>query len=30
LAGEMGFDAVEILEKQMHRRDSPYLQSLKR
>ena len=30
LAGKMGFDAVEILEKQMHRRDNPYLQSLKR
>ena len=30
LAGEMGFDAVEILEIQMHRRDDAYLQSLKR
>ena len=30
LAGKMGFDAVEILERQMHRRDNPYLQSLKR
>jgi len=30
LAGEMGFDAVEILEVQMHRRDNAYLQSLKR
>jgi sugar phosphate isomerase/epimerase len=29
-AGEMGFDAVEILEVQMHRKDPPYLQSLKR
>jgi len=29
-AAEMGFDAVEILEKQMHRRDDAYLQSLKR
>ncbi len=30
LAGQMGFDAVEILEKQMHRKDRAYLQSLKR
>ena len=30
LAGEMGFDAVEILEIQMHQRDDAYLQSLKR
>ncbi len=30
LAAETGFDAVEILEIQMHRRDNPYLQSLKR
>ena len=30
LAAEMGFDAVEILEKQMHRKDNAYLQSLKR
>ena len=30
LAGKMGFDAVEILEKQMHRKDNAYLQSLKR
>ena len=30
LASEMGFDAVEILEKQMHRKDHAYLQSLKR
>lgn len=29
-AGEMGFDAVEILEVQMHRKDNAYLQSLKR
>jgi len=29
LAGRMGFDAVEILEKQMHRRDDAYLQTLK-
>ena len=29
-AAEMGFDAVEILEKQMHRKDDAYLQSLKR
>jgi len=29
-AAEMGFDAVEILEKQMHRTDDAYLQSLKR
>lgn len=29
-AGEMGFDAVEILEVQMRRRDNAYLQSLKR
>jgi len=26
----MGFDAVEILEKQMHRRDDAYIQQLKR
>ena len=30
LAGQMGFDAVEILEVQMHRKDNSYLQSLKR
>ena len=30
LASDMGFDAVEILEKQMHRKDNAYLQSLKR
>jgi sugar phosphate isomerase/epimerase len=30
LAAEMGFDAVEVLEVQMHRKDNPYLQSLKR
>ena len=30
LAGETGFDAVEILEVQMHRKDNAYLQSLKR
>jgi len=30
LAGETGFDAVEILEIQMHRKDDAYLQSLKR
>jgi sugar phosphate isomerase/epimerase len=30
LAAEMGFDAVEILEVQMHRKDNEYLQSLKR
>ena len=30
LAGQMGFDAVEILEIQMHRTDNAYLQSLKR
>ncbi len=30
LAGEMGFDAVELLEVQMHRKDNGYLQSLKR
>ena len=30
LAAETGFDGVEILEKQMHRKDGPYLQSLKR
>ncbi len=29
-AAEMGFDAVEILEMQMHRKDNDYLQSLKR
>jgi len=29
-AGAMGFDGVEILEVQMHRRDAGYLQSLKR
>jgi len=29
-AAEMGFDAVEILEVQMHRKDNPYLQTLKR
>jgi sugar phosphate isomerase/epimerase len=30
LASEMGFDAVEILEIQMHRKDNAYCQSLKR
>ena len=30
LAARMGFDAVEILEKQLHRKDNAYLQSLKR
>lgn len=30
LAGEMGFDAVEILEIQMHRKDNAYVQTLKR
>jgi len=30
LAGKMGFDAVEILERQMHRKDDAYLQLLKR
>jgi sugar phosphate isomerase/epimerase len=30
LAAETGFDAVEILEIQMHRNDNAYLQSLKR
>jgi sugar phosphate isomerase/epimerase len=30
LAGEAGFDAVEVLEVQMHRSDSAYLQRLKR
>ena len=30
MAAEMGFDAVEILEMQMHRKDNAYLQSLKR
>lgn len=30
LAAEMGFDAVEILEVQMHNKDNGYLQSLKR
>jgi len=30
LAGEMGFDGVEILEVQMQRTDNAYLQSLKR
>ncbi len=30
MAGEMGFDGVEILEAQMHRKDNSYLQSLKR
>jgi sugar phosphate isomerase/epimerase len=30
LAGEMGFDGVEVLEVQMRRRDNAYLQSLKR
>ena len=29
-AARMGFDAVEILEVQMHRKDDAYLQSLKR
>jgi L-ribulose-5-phosphate 3-epimerase len=30
MAAEMGFDGVEILEAQMHRKDNAYLQSLKR
>jgi len=30
LAAEMGFDGVEILEVQMHRKDNAYLQTLKR
>jgi sugar phosphate isomerase/epimerase len=30
MAGRMGFDGVEILEAQMHRKDNGYLQSLKR
>ena len=30
LAAEAGFDAVEILEIQMHRRDNAYMQTLKR
>jgi sugar phosphate isomerase/epimerase len=30
MAGEMGFDGVEVLEVQMHRKDNAYLQSLKR
>jgi len=30
LAADMGFDAVEILEKQMDRKDQAYLRSLKR
>jgi len=30
LAADMGFDGVEILERQMHRKDNAYLQSLKR
>jgi len=30
LAAETGFDAVEVLEVQMHRKDNEYLQSLKR
>ena len=30
MAGEMGFDAIELLEIQMHRKDNAYLQSLKR
>jgi L-ribulose-5-phosphate 3-epimerase len=30
MAGEMGFDGVEILEVQMHRKDNAYLQLLKR
>jgi sugar phosphate isomerase/epimerase len=30
LAAETGFDAVEVLEVQMHRKDNGYLQSLKR
>ncbi len=30
LASEAGFDAVEILEIQMHRKDNAYLQTLKR
>ena len=29
-AGEMGFDGVEVLEVQLHRRDAGYLRSLKR
>jgi L-ribulose-5-phosphate 3-epimerase len=30
MAGEMGFDAVEILEKQMHSKEPAYLRKLKR
>ena len=30
MAADMGFDGVEILERQMHRKDNAYLQSLKR
>jgi len=30
MAADMGFDAVEILEVQMHRKDNAYLQQLKR
>ena len=30
LAGEMGFDGVEILEVQMQRKDNAFLQQLKR
>ena len=30
LAADMGFDAVELLEVQMHRKDDAYLRSLKR
>lgn len=30
LATEMGFDAIEIFEKQMHRKDDAHLQLLKR
>lgn len=30
LAADLGFDGVEILERQMHRKDNAYLQSLKR
>ncbi len=29
-AGEMGFDAVELLEVQMHRRDNAYIRELKK
>ncbi|MEX2216196.1 MAG: sugar phosphate isomerase/epimerase family protein [Phycisphaeraceae bacterium] len=30
LASEMGFDAVEVLEVQMHRKDAAYMQEIKR